>query len=48
MRLKRLVAAIIEATEMTDDDKAKLVDTLSTISEKTFIELEAIYIHGMY
>lgn len=48
MRMERLINAICKATEMTDEDKAKLVNELSTISEKKFIELEAIYVYGMY
>ena len=48
MRIKRLVNAITTETEMNDNDKAKLIDVLSTISEKTFIELEAVYVYGMY
>ena len=48
MRLERLVNAICEATEMTDEDKAKLVNELSIISEKQFFELEAVYIYGLY
>ena len=48
MRLERLVNAIATVTEMTDDDKAKLVNELSTISEKQFFELEAVYIYGLY
>lgn len=48
MRMQRLMNAIIKATEMTDDDKAKLKDELSTIGEREFIELEAIYVYGMY
>ena len=48
MRIERLINAIIKATEMTDDDKARLKDELSTISEQKFIELEAVYVYGMY
>lgn len=48
MRIKRLVNVIVATTEMTNDDKAKLIDELSTISEKQFIELEAVYVYGMY
>lgn len=48
MRVERLINAIIAVTEMTDEDKAKLVNELSTISEQKFIELEAVYVYGMY
>lgn len=48
MRVERLVNAIVAVTEMTDEDKAKLVNELSTISEQKFIELEAVYVYGMY
>lgn len=48
MRVERLVNAIVAVTEMTDEDKAKLIDELCTISEKKFIELEAVYVYGMY
>ena len=48
MRVKRLYDAIIAVTEMSDNDKANLLDKLLTISEKQFIELEAIYIYKIY
>lgn len=48
MRMERLINAICKATEMTDEDKAKLVNELSTISEQKFIELEAIYVYGIF
>lgn len=48
MRIQRLINAIIKVTEMTDEDKARLVNELSTISEQKFIELEAVYVYGMY
>ena len=48
MRVERLVNAIVAVTEMTDEDKAKLVNELSTISEQKFIELEAVYVYEMY
>lgn len=48
MRMQRLVKAILATTEMTDEDKAKLVNELSTISEQKFIELEAIYVYGIF
>lgn len=48
MRIQRLINAIIKVTEMTNEDKAKLVNELSTISEQKFIELEAVYVYGMY
>jgi hypothetical protein len=48
MRVQRLYNAIIATTEMTDEDKAKLIDELCTISEKQFFELEAVYVYGMY
>lgn len=48
MRVERLVNAIVAVTEMTDEDKAKLFDSLFTISEKQFFELEAIYVYGIF
>lgn len=48
MRIKQLYEAICNATEMSDEDKAQLRTTLETCSEKTFLELEAIYIYGLY
>ena len=48
MRIQRLINAICKATEMNDNDKAKLSMELCTISEKQFLELEAVYMYGMY
>ena len=48
MKIERLYNAICEATEMSDADKAELRHTLETCSEKTFLELEAVYIYGLY
>lgn len=48
MKLEQLYNAIVSATEMSDADKAELRATLETCSEKTFLELEAVYIYGLY
>lgn len=48
MRVERLYNAIISTTEMSDNDKANLLDKLLTISEKQFFELEAIYVYGIF
>lgn len=48
MRIKQLYNAICKATEMSEEDKAELKTTLETCSEKTFLELEAVYIYGIY
>ena len=48
MRVERLYNAIINKVEMDDVDKANLRETLFHISEKQFMELEAVYIYGMY
>lgn len=48
MRVERLYNAIIDVVEMDDIEKADLRETLFHISEKQFIELEAVYVYGMY
>lgn len=48
MKLEQLYNAIVATTEMSDEDKVTLRTTLETCSEKTFLELEAIYIYGLY
>lgn len=48
MRVKRLYDAITAAVDMDDVDKANLLETLHHISEKQFIELEAIYVYKIY
>lgn len=48
MRLNNLYEAIVASTEMSDADKAELRKTLETCSEKMFLELEAVYIYGLY
>lgn len=48
MRVERLFKAITETVVMDDIDKANLLESLHHISEKQFIELEAVYVYGMY
>lgn len=48
MRIERLYNAIITEVQMDDVDKANLLESLHHISEKQFIELEAVYVYGMY
>lgn len=47
-RIKRLYEAITATVEMDGIDKANLMETLCHISEKQFIELEAVYVYEMY
>ncbi len=48
MRVKRLYKAITDVVQMDDIDKANLLESLHHISEKQFIELEAVYVYKMY
>lgn len=48
MRVERLYKAITAEVEMDDIDKANLLESLHHISEKQFLELEAIYIYKHY
>lgn len=48
MRVERLYEAITAEVEMDDIDKANLLESLHHISEKQFLELEAIYIYKHY
>ncbi len=48
MRLENLLNTIATVNEMSDADKAELRHTLETCSEKTFLELEAVYVYGLY
>ncbi len=48
MRIERLYNAIITEVQMDDVDKANLLESLHHISEKQFIELEAVYVYRMY